>query len=1068
MSAKITAALIGTAIGIDFDENQQAIIQGKAEPGVVIAGASSGKTTLMAARVAYLIANGEGPSNAVLGLTFTNLAIGSFQKKVRTTLFKLVELLGKDGLEIPTQLLDDVDEPTIITYDAFAARIVREHGLRLGIEPDSTVLNDARREQLAAYVIQRTKIPLADFGMPFSTVLEHVLKLDDALSNYDLEIDKVRHFDDDVIARIGLMSKPITAVKEIKATAEERNSLLDVVLEFRDHKKYTDHLDYADIARYALALVRDHKSVRDAYAQQFKAVLLDEYQDTSVSQRELMRSLFADGRAVTAVGDPLQSIYTFRGASPYNIEEFVHHFPKKTLEPANRFELPVTYRNGPNVVALANRITAMLRAEVHPNVKPLEAAEELPHGIGDLHVTRHLTSRDEVLWLVEHIKAAAARGVPLERMAILLRTNDHVAWFYRELSAHDIPVQIRTKQGLLSIPEIAELIAYLRVIAEPAANSAWVRILTGSRWRIGNRDLALIGKLAQSLVRTPHDDATESRTLDDVLNKAVDSVDAADVLAYGDALEIIAREGLSGLSPEALARIQVLVKEIESLRRHTSEDIVDFVYRVGSSTGLFNEAHAHVNRVNRNMAANLRAFMKMISSFRAIDGSATLFSLLRFLKDSERHEKIPELMGVPHKGAVELMTVHSAKGLEYQVVALPRMSENIFPSIKKAARWITSPSAIPFALRNENYANSLIRDYPDTSNHIKDAEHKEFAKACGVLDDYDERRLAYVGITRAMETLLISTSFYIEGEKKSRDTSSFFDELREAADALSESVTLTPWAAEEDVAAAEPVKIEGIWPVELNSPSMQEIRKAAELVEQHLAHEIEVPTIDHELIQRWDIAIAALETEIQAAADFQQTISLPRTLSVTDVQRLAKNEAAFLDHLVRPMPQEPAPAATQGTTFHAWVEQRARKQLGLGAMPTLPGMEDYDTDTLIALDTENLKKFQNNFESSEWAARQPYDVEHPFNITIGGRLIKGKIDAIFQDGDDWILVDWKTNAVANADPLQLSLYRIAWAESLGIELSKVRAAFYYVALNETVYAEELLTRADVERLLAEG
>ena len=137
-------------------------------------------------------------------------------------------------------------------------------------------------------------------------------------------------------------------------------------------------------------------------------------------------------------------------------------------------------------------------------------------------------------------------------------------------------------------------------------------------------------------------------------------------------------------------------------------------------------------------------------------------------------------------------------------------------------------------------------------------------------------------------------------------------------------------------------------------------------------------------------------------------------------------------------------------------------------MPTLPGMEDYDTDTLIALDTENLKKFQNNFESSEWAARQPFDVEHPFNITIGGRLIKGKIDAIFQDGDEWILVDWKTNAVANADPLQLSLYRIAWAESLGIELSKVRAAFYYVALNETVYAEELLTRADVERLLTEG
>jgi DNA helicase-2/ATP-dependent DNA helicase PcrA len=259
--------------------------------------------------------------------------------------------------------------------------------------------------------------------------------------------------------------------------------------------------------------------------------------------------------------------------------------------------------------------------------------------------------------------------------------------------------------------------------------------------------------------------------------------------------------------------------------------------------------------------------------------------------------------------------------------------------------------------------------------------------------------------------------------------------------------------------------ITGQWPVPMNSDVMNQVREAALMVHDALhGNSARVPSADP-LIKGWDDAIAAIEKELQRDTETIRTLSLPSSLSVTQVQKLSSDQQAFIDSLIRPMPQEPAPAAAQGTTFHAWVEQRGRSLQGVGAMPTLPGMEDYDDDIIVTLDTANLKKFQQNFESSQWADKKPEHVEHPFHIMIGGRLIRGKIDAIYQDGDDWILVDWKTNSTPSADPLQLSIYRAAWAEEKQIPLETIKACFYYVALNATVYADDLLSRDEIAKLL---
>jgi DNA helicase-2/ATP-dependent DNA helicase PcrA len=198
-------------------------------------------------------------------------------------------------------------------------------------------------------------------------------------------------------------------------------------------------------------------------------------------------------------------------------------------------------------------------------------------------------------------------------------------------------------------------------------------------------------------------------------------------------------------------------------------------------------------------------------------------------------------------------------------------------------------------------------------------------------------------------------------------------------------------------------------------------------------------------------------------------VTLPDSLSTTELQQLLADEASFIKSLVRPMPKQPSTAARRGTRFHAWVESQFGQQ-PLLSPDDLPGAADADIDS----DAE-LEVMQQRFLELPYAALDPFAIEEPFAITLGGRLFTGRIDAIFRhpQPDDpmlrWEVVDWKTNREANADPLQLAVYRIAWAEKLGIDLDQVDAAFVYVRFGEVhrfgVDHAPLPDRSQLERLI---
>jgi len=1065
---KYTGEDIAKAMNIPFLPDQLKAISAPLAPGVVIAGAGSGKTTVMAARVVFLVANDMVKPEEVLGLTFTRLAAGELAAGIRKALAKL----NIQPTEAAVETHSDTGEPTVSTYDAFSNRLIKEHGLLIGVEPDSLIVTDVRRQQLAARLLQKTQLPLAAADMAFMTAVERTLKLDDALANYDVTIADLRAFDEQLIRDLEVATKATNKQNiEVIDTSHERILLGELVAEFRELKHLSDALDYADMSRLTLQLVRLHPQVIEAAKEQFKVVLLDEFQDTSVAQRKLMQLLFGSGGAVTAVGDALQSIYTFRGASVWNIDDFPTQFPQVDNHESPVFGLPVTQRNGKNIVALANRITEDLRAPgVHDKVGALVAREDPKHGPGRIRIASFEHAEDEAKWVAQHLRDAHAEGIAFDDMALLLRNNDQVAWMFSAMTALGIPCQVRSKRTLLSVPEVAEVIAMLRVIAEPTANAAWVRILSGPRWRIGDRDLALIGRKANELAFRQR--ATGERKLEETLADAVAGTDPVDVVAFGDAIDTIAMSGLEGLSADATERVRTLAAEIRNLRSHASDDLVDFVHRVAVTTGLLAESGAHTFRVHGGFGTNLRSFFSLVANFTSIDGDKNLFSFLDWLRDGDRFGAESELAPVLHKGAVHLMTSHSAKGLEYRVVGLPRFAEGVFPSSNGHDRWPTISHVVPARLRDEK-THPVLLAYPDRANGVDTKTYNAYKEACTQIDELDERRLAYVAVTRSADILLASSSSVMPGDKQFRLASKFLVELREvAADLIAQGrpdISIEPWQEiAEGEKPSEVPGVSGVWPVQLTSDVMQEITASAQRVLDLISQKSVADSVS-DIAGKWDEAIAAIETELTAGLTTQRTVEMPVSLSVTQVQNFAKNADDFVSELLRPMPRPPAPAASQGTAFHNWVEARAVALGGSGLQIALPGFDDDEFDLEGTMDSATLQKFRDTFELSEWGRTAAAKIEEPFAIRLAGRLIRGRIDAIYsrvQDGRTiWTLVDWKTNRAATADPLQLSIYRLAWAQAQGCALEDVEAAFYYVALDQTVKPEKLLSLAEVEALL---
>ncbi|MFC8036322.1 UvrD-helicase domain-containing protein [Streptomyces griseoincarnatus] len=1152
-------------LGIPFTPEQTACIIAPPAPQVIVAGAGSGKTTVMAARVVWLVGTGQVAPEQVLGLTFTNKAAGELTERVRTALIKAgvtdPDPLPSPGHHPSTTALrtgpspSDPDnppgEPVISTYHAFAGRLLTDHGLRIGLEPTSRLLADATRYQLAARVLREAPGLYPALTRSFPDLVGDLLTLDAELSEHLVRPEDVRAHDAELLRALENAKLSNADLRKVPEAAAARRELAELVQRYRRAKRERDLFDFGDqiaLSARLAGLPEVGRVLRD----EFRVVLLDEYQDTSVAQRVLLSGLFGGGTGhpVTAVGDPCQAIYGWRGASVANLDDFPEHFPHADGRPATRQSLSENRRSGGRLLDLANGLAEPLRA-MHAGVEALRPAPGAERD-GIVRCALLRTHAEEIDWLADSIAHLVNTGKAPGEIAVLCRTATDFGEIQAALVARDVPVEVVGLSGLLHLPEIADLVAVCEVLQDPGANASLVRLLTGPRWRIGPRDLALLGRRARRLVshaRVDGDDDPDRR-----LAEAVEGVDPAEVISLADALDTFLETPLEGggdddglpFSPDARVRFARLAAELRDLRRSLSDPLMDVLHRVLAVTGLEVELSASPHALAARRRETLSNFLDVAASFASGDNEATLLAFLGFLRTAAQYEKGLDNALPGGENTVKVLTAHKSKGLEWDVVAVPGLVTGAFPSDRGREKWTAQGKVLPHALRGDA---DTLPDVPSWDSRGLKAFHEAMKEH----QHTEELRLGYVTFTRPRSLLLGSGHWWGPSQKKPRGPSEFLLALHDhcaAGHGEIEAWAEEPEEDEENPALRQAGDVQA-WPLPLDDAALARRRAAAATVLAHLdrlaadphgaaavhdpgAHDdpdwppppddeepypedhaddpypqepgavdaadwdslpTERPVVPHQAtapdesapsrpdlpapaeapltpeeartVASWDRDLDALTGELLRARDTVTEVRLPASLTASQLLRLADDPDGFARELARPMPRPPQPAARRGTRFHAWVEARFEEL----TLPMLDPDELPGADAEIA-DERDLEELKEAFERTEYAHRTPYRVEAPFQLSIAGRVVRGRIDAVYrhegaEDGDavTYEIVDWKTGRGRTADPLQLAVYRLAWAEQQGVPLESVTAAFLYVRTGEVVRPERLPGRAELERLL---
>ncbi|WP_225724876.1 MULTISPECIES: ATP-dependent DNA helicase [unclassified Nocardia] len=1135
-------------------------------------------------------------------------------------------------------------EPEISTYHSYAGRLLSEHGLLLPVEPAATLLTETQLWQLAHQVVrtwdgdldtERTPVSVTEAVLALSGQLAEHLVEPEQLAEAHTVLEKLVHTLPAGPRQRGGPSQTLLGILQVQ---RERVALLPLVLRLHEALRRRGALDFGAQMSLAARLSAEHPEVAAAERAKFRLVLLDEYQDTGHAQRVLLSALFggagefaADGSAdrsspdrrtvgpdnqrravapdsaatepqggipgessphadgivaasrlaVTAVGDPMQSIYGWRGASAANLPRFATDFPSAPGIPAPTLPLLTSWRNPPEALALANLVAEPLRRKAIEGggvtVDALRAKPDAGSGVVALALTE--TVADEREWIAERIAAEWAErrsaGAVPPTSAVLVRRNADAAPLAEALRAKGLPVEIVGLGGLLATPEVADIVATLRLIAEPGAGSAAMRILTGARWRIGVTDLAALARRARDLSIRPHTgdaaEITDSAALADALREV--APEPAEQAGLADA---IADPGpAEQYSAAGYARIEALGRELAALRERAGQPLTELVADVERTIGVGVETQARRAMAGTGAGReHLDAFAEVVAGY-AADTGASLGGLLAFLTAAESVENGLEPGEVEvARDRVQVLTVHAAKGLEWEVVAVPHVVRGVFPSGAAAGTWLGALAELPTTLRGDRQQDDAAEGVPvlDLSELYDRADLERAIKAHKEALDRrridEERRLFYVALTRTERTLLVSAHHWAETGTTPKGPSDFLLELKSASESPDSRaygvLTVDEWADAPDIDAVNPFTdnpATAEWPRDPLGNRRDPIEQGAMLVRQaldelrsrpkksaastsnetvarpdraadsasagempietdsaddHLAetavgHESHedgyghtpddyfadlTPPPDDDYLTEYDFAPAefgdrpaadpddpdgwvadvdALLAEFAATEAAAQEVELPGQLPATALVELRADPAKLAARLRRPLPYPPNPLARRGTAFHAWVQRwfAASRLLGFDE---LPGAADGGAPD--AADAE-LIKMQESFLNSAWANRSPIDVEVPFETSIAGTVIRGRMDAVFAEpGGGWIVVDWKTGAEPTraeepAVAMQLAVYRLAWARLMAARtgapeadmLEKVGAAFHYVRTGRTIAPRTLAGPAELAELI---
>ncbi len=1049
---------------------QSAIVGASLGPALVVAGAGSGKTETLSLRILYLLDNARrlfgrdiGPDE-ILCLTFTRKAAAEIAERATR---RIATVFGPDPARPAV---------SVSTYNGYAAALAQEHGLRVAVDPGATVLTGAALWQLSQSVVDSWDRAV-ETDSAVSTVTAAIPRLAAQARDHRLSPEQLRDWAQQGLALMEALPKksgdevPGVFTQDLARHVGKLRSLAamaDLVAEYDRRKREGSFLDFSDQVDVAVKLAR-LSPVQELERSRYVAVLLDEFQDTSPPQLDLFASMFGASHPVMAVGDPNQAIYGFRGASAEALKQFVDRFGGAAVA---RHTLSVSWRNEASVLTAANATVAPLSASPVVGVPLRSRGEEMGQAepsrfAPGVIATRFVTADDEARAVVGFIKARRGElghsdASPVTA-AVLCRRRAQYEAITDACVAADLDYEVVGLGGLLDVPDVADLLALLQVAHDPSRGDSLMRLIAGERLALGPRDLAALHDRAEELAG-PRAEREGTASI-------------VDALASLPRPTWVSPRGRS-LTEVALSRLGALASVIDAIRRHTYLPLPELVAFAERAWGL--DIESAVARQATRARRSVDAFIDSARTFQEGAERATLGAFLAWLEAARAEENgLDAPVREPDAAAVQILTVHGAKGLEWDVVAVPGLNDGHFPSVGVPSAsnpdytdsgWLDGIGNVPHELR-------LDRDQLPQWHFHGARDHKElaatlvdFRREAGAYRLDEERRLFYVALTRARSHVLLSGSWY-SGGKRPRNPSPYVMELLEDNRAA-------PGQWEERPEGDVPPQIERpprLWPPD--ATPQQEARRtlAAAVVDAMaeagagMAQDAGPGTAGPDSSPTgWDSdlplsrEIAAMLAERAHRGRGTGQIELPSHVSTSALVAMSRDRATFAAQLRRPVPVEPTRAAQQGSALHAWIEA----QYG-----HLPLWEDEDAEDETGAELATLKA---TFLASEWAARTPTHIEADVEVPVGGVTVRSRIDAVFAPGaglDRVTVVDWKSGrpprdeAERAAREVQLAMYRLAWAARTGTPVEQIDAAFYYVASDQTVRPQRLLDREEIEALL---
>lgn len=1034
------------------------ILENPLEPAVVIAGAGSGKTETMAARVVYLVANKVVQPHQVLGLTFTRKAAGELNIRIRKRLKQLSEGMKEAGEPVHFENFDT----SVTTYHSYAGRILSEHAIRLGIDADSSPMGEAALWMLANRIVQTWDKEGFVYESAPNTVVEDLMGLTSQALEHQVTGEEIIAEDQKLIEKLATMGGALNdGVRTADRTSRQRIALVEMMNYFIKERRNSGELSFDDQIALAATIAEKFPDVSAIERTKYPVVLLDEYQDTSHSQVRLLSTLFGGGHAVTAVGDPCQSIYTWRGAAAGTIGAFNKYFPKgPDATGPTQFDLLETFRNDIAILDAANLISAEVRNDKKIVVPPLTARKDA--GPGNLVCGIFENLEAEAQAIVEYfLPLWGADGVKTSDLsfAVLVRKKSQIPIIQSALTAAGIRSEVLGLGGLIHVPEVADIVALLKVIDSPDAGGALMRHLTGPRINLGPRDIAALGRFSSSQARA---DSIDNRSIVKNIIAGNPMATEGDDQFTGsliDALDEIEKANRSTFSPAGYARLSQFSADLRRLRSRASGPITDLILEIERYLNLDSEVALREEGIHGRR--HLDRFLDEANKFARSGGS--LHAFLTWLDVASKAESGLKA-GAPDvdKSVVQILTIHMSKGAEWDVVAIPGLTNGTFPSdsSRSPENWTTNERFIPFALRRDaDVVPQLSFGLADTNKAAADALDA-YGDDCVDYRKGEEIRLGYVAVTRAKSHLFASASHWGGGKKPLR-ASSLYRKIEEIARAQGRVIDELEAPDDADRNPRADEENSAIWPRDPLGERRSTFDAQVEKVRSAKVLDLEKLESSDAVLKSWIEDARAIIAEVAESRRASNEIPRPVRMSPSSIIAMKRNPSEFARNIRRPMPRARDEYSSRGTAFHLWIEHHLKGS-------SIYDEEDFDLLQPIEED-RSLEDLKSAWLQSEWADRsiRPEEVEVPFETVIAGTLVRGRIDAVYRTDSGFEVIDWKTGSkqLDEDAAIQLAIYRLAWAKLAGVPVESVTAAFHYVPTGVTDRRDSLLSEAELNTLL---